>query len=141
MIKRSASLLSALRSFLLAVLVIALTVTVSAIPPSESGRYRRADLFGIYAEEEAAPAAGFKADLKTLDRELEKFEQMKAAVPDSTAGKVAVTHEWAADSPAGISARKLRVEEDRSGRPGFIPIEDFDTASVTALSRFGRRLF
>ena len=141
MIKRSASLLSALRSFLLAVLVIALTVTVSAIPSSESGRYRRADLFGIYAEDEAAPAAGFKADLKTLDRELEKFEQMKAAVPDSTAGKVAVTHDWAAGSPAVMSARKLRVEEDRSGRPGFIPIEDFDTASVTALSRFGRRLF
>ena len=110
MIKRSASLLSALRSFLLAVLVIALTVTVSAIPPSESGRYRRADLFGIYAEDEAAPAAGFKADLKTLDREREKFEQMKAAVPDSTAGKVAVTHEWTSDSPAGRSARKLRVE-------------------------------
>ena len=65
----------------------------------------------------------------------------KAAVPDSTAGKVAVTHDWAAGSPAVMSARKLRVEEDRSGRPGFIPIEDFDTASVTALSRFGRRLF
>ena len=133
-------MISALRSLLLAVLVVALTVTMSAIPSSESGRIHRADLFGIYAEEEAAGATGFKADLKSLDKELEKFEQLKAAVPDSSAGKVAVTHEWADGKQAASLARKLKVDVDRSGQPGFIPIEDFDTSSVTALGRFGRKL-
>ncbi|MGM9739930.1 MAG: hypothetical protein ACI3ZP_04935 [Candidatus Cryptobacteroides sp.] len=140
MSKSTDSMISALRSLLLAVLVIALTVTMSAIPSSESGKIHRADLFGIYSEEEAAVSTGFKADLKTLDKELEKFEQLKAAVPDSSEGKVAVTHEWTAGTPASGPARKLKADVDRSGQPGFIPIEDFDTSSVTCLGRFGRKL-
>ncbi len=140
MSKLSESFTSALRSLLLAVLVIALAVTMSAIPSSESGRIHRADLFGIYTEGEAAPSAGFKADLKTLDKEIEKFEQLKASVPDSTAGKVAVTHEWVIREASGRLSRKLKVDVDRAGQPGFVPIEDFDTASVTCLGRFGRKL-
>ena len=104
--------------------------------------FERTNLFGSTTFAPASAPAEFKADINNLDKELEQFEQLKTVVADTSENEVRVVDTWCRQAPDTTVRKKIKADSSWcfEGRPGFVPIEDYDTSAVSALDRLGSKL-